>query len=80
MKLPRDLSGEELVAALCRLWGYRRTHQVGSHILLETDVPSHQRISVPAHKHLAVGTLGNIIRAVAEHKGVSKQVLLESIL
>lgn len=36
MKLPRDLSGEELVKHLLKRWGYERIHQVGSHIILQT--------------------------------------------
>ena len=49
MKLPRDLSGLQVVEALCRHWGYRKVHQAGSHIILETDQPSVQRIAIPAH-------------------------------
>jgi hypothetical protein len=30
MKIPRDLSGHDLVQALCRNWGYRIIHQEGS--------------------------------------------------
>jgi hypothetical protein len=30
MKLPRDLYGRELAAALCRHWGYQQVNQVGS--------------------------------------------------
>ena len=42
-------------------------HQTGSHIILETEEPSHQRIAVPAHKPLRIGTLNAILRAaVAE--------------
>ena len=37
MKLPRDLSGAELVQALCKHFGYRRVHQEGSHIILEQE-------------------------------------------
>lgn len=47
MKLPRDLSGAELVKHLCRRWEYRQVHEVGSHVTLETDQPGHQRIAVP---------------------------------
>ena len=80
MKLPRDLSGERLVRSLCKRWDYRQTNQVGSHIILETEIPSHQRLSVPAHKNLTVGTLGNILGSVAAHKGVTREAILESIL
>ncbi len=79
MKLPRDLSGQDLVNALCRNWGYRIVHQQGSHIVLETEKPSHHRLAVPAHKNLRVGTLNAILRSVAKHKGVDRQEILESL-
>jgi len=79
MKLPRDLSGEELVKALCRDWGYRRVDQEGSHITLQTEQPGHHRTAVPAHKSLRVGTLNAILRAVARHKGVTKEDVLKSV-
>jgi predicted RNA binding protein YcfA (HicA-like mRNA interferase family) len=78
MKIPRDLSGNDLVEALCRHWAYRVVHQEGSHIVLETSVPSHQRVAVPAHRILRVGTLNAILRAVSGHKGVSRQQIIES--
>jgi predicted RNA binding protein YcfA (HicA-like mRNA interferase family) len=78
MRLPRDLSGAELVQILCRRWGYRRVNQVGSHMVLETDEPSHHRIAVPDHKSLRVGTLNGILRTVAQHRGVGREELLSS--
>jgi predicted RNA binding protein YcfA (HicA-like mRNA interferase family) len=79
MKIPRDLSGHDLVQALCRNWDYRIVHQEGSHIVLETSEPAHQRIAVAAHLCLRVGTLNAILRAVAKHKGVERQAILESL-
>ena len=52
----------------------------GSHIILQTEIPSYQRLSVPAHKTLRIGTLNAILNLVAEHKGVSRETLLDSIL
>ena len=78
MKIPRDLSGSDLVQALCRDWGYRIVHQEGSHLVLETEEPSHQRLAVPAHKRIRIGTLNAILRAVAKHKGVERQTILKS--
>jgi predicted RNA binding protein YcfA (HicA-like mRNA interferase family) len=80
MKLPRDLSGAQLVKSLCRDWGYRVVHQEGSHIILQTDTPTHQRLSVPNHDPLRVGTLHGIIRAVAAHKGMDRRRVLETML
>jgi len=79
MKIPRDLSGHDLIKTLCRNWGYRVVHQVGSHVILETDAPSHHRLAVPDHRALRVGTLNGILRAVAEHKKVSREDLLNSL-
>ena len=79
MKLPRDLSGGELARALCRDWGYRQVHQEGSHIILQTETPAHQRLSVPNHNPLRVGTLNGIVRAVAALKGVDRQSVLASL-
>ena len=79
MKLRRDLSGEDLARLLCRNWHYRIIHRQGSHIVLQTETPSHHRIAVPAHSDLRVGTLNAILRAVARHKGVERQDLLKSL-
>lgn len=79
MKIPRDLSGADLVRLLCRDWSYAVVHQVGSHIILETDAPSHQRIAVPAHKNLRLGTLSAILKAVAKHKGVERAEILHGL-
>jgi len=79
MKVPRDLSGADLVKCLCRSWGYRRVHQVGSHVILDTDEPSPHRIAVPDHRNLRLGTLRSILRDVAGHKGVSREEVLASL-
>ena len=79
MKLPRDLSGSALVAVLCRDWGYVKVHQVGSHIIIQTNRPSSHRIAVPGHKILRVGTLNGILSAVARHKGVTREDILETL-
>ena len=72
MKLPRDISGREVVDALTRKLDYRVVHERGSHIVLETDSPSHQRIVVPDHKILRLGTLSAIVRLIASHKRIEK--------
>jgi len=79
MKIPRDLSGHDLIQVLCRNWGYRVVHQQGSHVVLETDEPSHQRLAVPAHKYLRIGTLNAILRAVAIHKRVERDAIIASL-
>jgi len=79
MRPPRDLSGRELADHLCRRWDYREVHQTGSHIILQTEIRGHQRIAIPAHKSLRIGTLNAILRLIANHKSVSREAILESL-
>ena len=64
---------------MCRSWNYRTVHQAGSHVILETEIPGHQRIPVPDHAFLRIGTLNGILRLVAAHKGVSKEDILDTL-
>ncbi|MEI7822440.1 MAG: type II toxin-antitoxin system HicA family toxin [Verrucomicrobiota bacterium] len=79
MKLPRDLSGAELIKLLCKHFGYRRVNQEGSHVILETGEPRQHRISVPDHAPLRIGTLNAILRAIATVKGVEKEDILRHL-
>jgi len=74
MKLPRDLSGADLVKALACV-GYRVTRQTGSHVRLTTDTPSQHHVTVPAHDFLKIGTLAGILSDVAAHLKVSRDEL-----
>jgi predicted RNA binding protein YcfA (HicA-like mRNA interferase family) len=51
-------------------------HQTGSHIILQTDKPHHQRISIPAHTALRIGTLASLLRTIAQHKNIARSNLL----
>jgi predicted RNA binding protein YcfA (HicA-like mRNA interferase family) len=79
VKIPRDLSGRDLIKVLCKHWNYRQVHQVGSHIILQTDHPSRQRIPVPDHRTLRLGTLNSILRMVSLHKGVKRDDILAKL-
>ena len=79
MKVPRDLDGTQLIKALCRDWNYQKVNQEGSHVILQTKTPGNQRLSVPNHNPLRVGTLNAILKAVAAHKGVARETLLNSV-
>jgi predicted RNA binding protein YcfA (HicA-like mRNA interferase family) len=79
MKIPRHLSGHDLVQTLCRKCGNRVVHQEGSHVVQETDEPPPQRLAVPAHKYLRIGTLNAILRTVANHKRVERHAIIESL-
>jgi predicted RNA binding protein YcfA (HicA-like mRNA interferase family) len=58
-KLPRGLSGNEVVKALERA-GFYFKRQKGSHIVLRRDNPFAQ-VVVPDHKSIDTGTLASII-------------------
>lgn len=80
MKTPRDLSGRDLANGLCKYWEYKEAAQEGSHLLLTTEVPTHQRIAIPLHRSIKIGTLNKILRSVAAHKGKSREEILRAIL
>lgn len=48
MKLPRDLSGQDLAKAL-KIFSYEISHQTGSHIRLTTQEKGEHNITIPAH-------------------------------
>ena len=75
MKLPRDISGNDLAKPLSRL-GYEISHQTGSHIRLTTQHGGEHNITVPSHDYLRVGILSAILRDIAEHHQMSRDELL----
>jgi predicted RNA binding protein YcfA (HicA-like mRNA interferase family) len=58
-KLPRSLSGNEVVKALQKA-SFSIKRQTGSHIVLRRDIPFAQ-VVVPDHKSVDTGTLSNIL-------------------
>jgi len=78
MRLPRNLSGEDLVKALGRL-GYQPTRQRGSHVRLTTEQNGRHDVTVPRHDPLRVGTLAAILRDVAAHFGISRDELVDRL-
>ncbi len=58
-KLPRGLSGGEVVKAL-QMAGFYVKRQKGSHIVLRKDNPFAQ-VVVPDHKSVDTGTLASIL-------------------
>jgi len=71
--------GRELARVLCARWDYRQVNQVGSHIILQTEIPQHHRISIPDHRPLRIGTLNAILRQVAAAKGVRREDVLATL-
>lgn len=75
MKLPRDLSGQQLIKALEQL-GYQPTRQSGSHIRLTSASPEEHHLTVPLHDPLRVGTLAAILAEVAVHHRLTRDALM----
>ncbi|MBN2542957.1 type II toxin-antitoxin system HicA family toxin [bacterium] len=78
MKLPREISGRKL-ARLLKIYGYVRERQTGSHITLNTNRKESHKITIPDHHNLKVGTLNSILNSVAEHFGISKSEVINSL-
>ncbi|WP_310593013.1 type II toxin-antitoxin system HicA family toxin [Thermus thermophilus] len=79
VRLPRDLTGEELVQRLARL-GYRVERQTGSHVRMTWEGPSGPHaITIPLHRPLRVGTLAGILKAVAEARGIDRKELQQPL-
>jgi predicted RNA binding protein YcfA (HicA-like mRNA interferase family) len=78
MRLPRDLSGTELIKRLGRL-GYAISRQTGSHIRLSCSEPAQHHVTVPQHDPLRVGTLAAVLDAVCQHHGLTRDALLQRL-
>ena len=79
MRVPRDLSGQELIRHLAKL-GYAVTRQAGSHVRLTTQQCGEHHVTIPNHDPLRIGTLAAILAAVAAHHGLTRDELLARLL
>ena len=79
MRLPRDLTGAQLIRALGQL-GYLPTRQTGSHVRLTCESPAQHHITVPLHDPLRIGTLAAILSAVADAHGLTRDELQQQLL
>src|SRR5436309_14188345 len=75
MKLPRDVSGADLVRAVAKL-GYTQTRQASSHIRLTTQRDGEHHITIPAHDPIKVGTLASIIRDLCDHHKMTRDEMV----
>jgi len=78
MKLPRDVSGDDLAKSL-KVFGYEITRQTGSHYRVTTTQGGEHHVTIPRHDPLRVGTLASILDDVAEHFGISRGELISRI-
>ena len=78
MRLPRDVSGDELARRFAAV-GYQITRQTGSHLRLTRSGPEEHHITVPRHKSLRVGTLNGVLRDVAERLKMDRDELIVAL-
>ncbi|MCA1978069.1 MAG: type II toxin-antitoxin system HicA family toxin [Thiobacillus sp.] len=78
MKIPRDLTGTDLVKRLAKL-GYATTRQTGSHLRLTSRVRGEHHLTIPLHDPLKLGTLAAILSVVATHHGITRDELLHTL-
>jgi len=79
VKLPRQISGEEL-ARLLKRYGYQITRQTGSHLRLTSKFKgSEHHVTIPAHKNLRIGTLSAVLAEVASYLETERQKLIDEL-
>lgn len=78
MRLPRDLTGNQLVKAL-EVLGYTVSRQTGSHIRTTTQENGEHHVTVPNHSPIKPGTLNAILRDVANHFEIDRDELLKRL-
>ena len=76
MKLPRNISGQELVKILTQL-GYEKVQQKGSHIKVTTTINGQHHLAIPNHNPIKTGTLNSILKQAANHFGKTKEEIIE---
>ncbi len=78
MKLPRDVSGAALVAALRRI-GYEKVRQRGSHVRITTQADGEHHEVIPLHDPIRAKTLSSILKSVARHHDLGLAELLRKL-
>jgi predicted RNA binding protein YcfA (HicA-like mRNA interferase family) len=79
MKLPRNVSGNELIKSLQKI-GYVVSRQKGSHLRLSCNLPSGEHhITIPNHDPIKIGTLSSILSDISQAHKISKQELINKI-
>ena len=75
MRLPRDVSGIDLIKSL-RPLGYSVTRQTGSHIRLTTEEKGTHHVTIPNHNPIRIGTFASILDDIGEHFNLDRNELL----
>jgi predicted RNA binding protein YcfA (HicA-like mRNA interferase family) len=79
LRLPRDISGDDLAKRLGRI-GYASSRQAGSHLRLTRTTESQQHhVTIPRHHALRLGTLAAILDDVAAELNITRDELLSRL-
>lgn len=78
MKLPRDLSGQDLARAP-DVYGYAVTRQSGSHIRLTTRLNGEHHLTIPDHASLRIGTLAAVLAEVANQLQIERSAVADRL-
>jgi len=78
MKIPRDVSGKDLIKKL-QFFEYQITRQVGSHIRVSTKKNGIHNLTIPNHNPLRIGTLSSIINEISRHFEIDRESLIKML-
>ena len=78
MRLPRDVSGAALIAALRRI-GYEKVRQRGSHVRITTLTGGEHHEVIPLHDPIRAKTLSSILKSISRHHGIEVEELIRKL-
>lgn len=78
MKIPRDITAQELIKIL-KKYGYLLTNQTGTHIKLTSKLNGEHHITIPNHVPLKVGTLNAILNDLSRYLDIAKNILIKEL-
>ena len=78
MKVPRDVSGAALLAALRRM-GYEKVRQRGSHVRVTTRTGGEHHEVIPLHDPIKAKTLSSILKSIARHHDIGVEELVREL-
>ncbi len=78
MKLPRNVTGRQLIHAL-EVLDYSVARQRGSLVHLISQRSGEHHLVVPDHHPLKTGLLNRLLKDVAEHHRMSRDELIEKL-
>ena len=79
MRLPRDISGEDLARLLKRLWLPNYASNGEPHAFDIYPLRRRASFTIPRHKSLRVGTLSGILKDISDYLDIGKEELIREL-